>query len=505
LDIRSFNGLMAISLLGFAAVASAASPTTSLVSVGTDGEFPDCGAPENFCFSIGPAVTPDGRYVAFESVAPNIAPGPPLSDPISQVLVHDRQTCTTVRVSESPSGQPGDDPSSDATLSADGQLVAFRSRAGNLVPDSTRGTEQVYVYNAKTQALEMISRSPDGVPGNGNAAVPQISDDGRHVLFQNSASNLVPNDTNDDPDIFVYDRQTETMTRVNVSESGEQANGPSRRPGMSPDGRFVVFDSSASNLVDQPFSSNQVFLLDRDSDENGVFGEPDGRTLTLVSVNDTGEPGNGFSSWGVPSPDGQKVVFSGSASVDNLVPGDTNNDTDVFVRHLDTGTTTRESVGPNGEQTSAGSFFPLDFSADGQFLTFHSAAQELVDGGHNGVTHIFRRNLKTGQNMIISRNSDGELADQSSEVGVMAANGQTVAFTSAATNLEPGFENNLWVNVYVRALQPSDLNGDNVVGVSDLLLLLSEWGAGDCSVADINDDGDVAVADLLELLSSWGM
>lgn len=479
---------------------------TTLVSVGTGGTPPNCGAVETHCYSIQPDITPDGRYVVFSSVAQNITDPPHTPTPILQILIHDRLTCTTTRISETATGQPADKPCNDPSISADGQFVVFTSGASNLWPGVPNLINQIYLWDAATNTIELISKSAAGVPGTQASAVPTISDDGRWIVFQSDAPNLVPGDTNNQPDIFLYDRHTSTLKRVNLTPLGQQANGASRRPSMSPDGRYIVFDSTAQNLTSIPTNNvPQVFVLDRDSDGNGIYDEPGKTSLTLASVNNSGEPSNGFASWGVISPDGRLVAFSGSNTATNLVPGDTNNATDVFVRNLETGTTTRANVRPNGEQSAASAYFPFSFSADGRYLTFHSAAQDLIEGGHNGATHIWRRDLTTGENLIISRNWADELADNSSEVGVITADGNTVAFTSAAYNMIPGGTTNPnWVNVYVRQLRPTDLNGDSVVDVNDLLLLIGQWGSGACAIADVNGDSVVDVNDLLDLIGDWG-
>ncbi len=486
------------------AVAGEDVATTTMVSIGTGGILPECATIETHCYSVHPDITPDGRYAVYASVVQNLVSGPQTPTPIPQIMRHDRLTCTTVRVSETATGQPADKPCEFPSISEDGQVIAFRSRAANLAPGVPNLVDQVYVYDFATDAPVLISKSAAGVAGNASCGGPIISADARWVLFQSDASNLVPGDTNGQPDIFLYDRQTAALQRVNTNAAGEQANGATRRQHMSPSGRFITFDSTATNLVPSaPAVGPQAYLLDRDSDNNGIFDEPGGTSISLVSVNSAGEAANGLVFWPFVSDDGSLVAFWTTAS--NLVDGDTNGVGDIFVHNRATGITTRESVGPNGEQTSAASYFPMHFSADNRYLTFHSPAHELVEGGHNGATHIFRRDLLLGENIIISRNFEGDLADASSEVGVPSASGQTVIFTSAGYNMIPGGTSNPdWVNVYVRSLRPADLTGDGAVGVADLLLLLSAWGDSACSMADLNQDGAIGVADLLLLLADWG-
>src|SRR5690606_10449444 len=130
------------------------------------------------------------------------------------------------------------------------------------------------------------------------------------------------------------------------------------------------------------------------------------------------------------------------SSATNLVLEVSNGASHIYLRDRMLGTTTRESVGPGGQQAAGGTYFPTHFSADGRYMTFHSASQDLVAGGHNGMTHVYRRDLHTGENLIVSRNSQGDFADSSSEVGVISASGDVIVFTSAGNNMIPGGSTN---------------------------------------------------------------
>lgn len=479
------------SLLG-AGIAMA--QTTSIVSVGTAGVLPE-GCPEGVlaCASIVPSISSDGRYVVFMSNVLGLTPG--LPPEAFQILRHDRETCTTVRVSETPDGQPGNFNSWNPAISADGRVIPFGSEATNLVPGVPPSERQIYVYDASTSSIQLVSASELGVAGNASSAGAIVSDDGRWIVFHSDASNLVPDDTNGERDIFVYDRSTDSLKLVSVSESGEQGDGPSGNPHMSADGRYIVFNSMASNFSEIPHPNTlQVYRLDRDANGTGTFDETGGTALELVSLNDQGEPANQEARFSAVSNDGQLVAFASRAS--NLVPGVTNDAIDIYLRDVAGETTSRESVGPDGAETTAGSFWPLRFSADGRFLTFHSPAQELVAGGHNGVTHIIRRDLTTGENIVVSRNSAGDFADQSSEVAAPSAAGDPVAFGSAGNNLIPGgspIPNR--VHVYVRSLD----GAPDVCGISGPLLSLDPWS---------HDFGEVEVGStsppLLATLSNVG-
>jgi Tol biopolymer transport system component len=170
-------------------------------------------------------------------------------------LAHD----TTERVSLGPGGVQGNEQSSGPAISADGRFVAFQSAASNLVPGDTNGAQDIFVRDRQTGTTRRVSVGPGGVQTNAEASsgVPAISADGRFVAFESDATNLVPGDTNGAIDVFVRDRQTGTTRRISVGPGGVQGNSDSGGPAISADGRFVAFVSNASNLV--PGDSNARF------------------------------------------------------------------------------------------------------------------------------------------------------------------------------------------------------------------------------------------------------
>jgi len=198
------------------------------------------------------------------------------------------------------------------------------------------------------------------------------------VAFYSDSDNLVPDDTNDQRDIFVHDRGTGQTTRVSVDSSGAQGNNNSEYPAISADGRFVAFMSLATNLVAGDTNGvMDVFVHDRGT----------GQT-TRVSVASGGAQGNGTSAVPAISADGRFVAFYSYAN--NLVPGDTNRRSDVFIHDRGTGQTTRVSVASGEAQANDSSEYPA-ISADGRFVAFESYADNLVAGDTNGVDDIFVR------------------------------------------------------------------------------------------------------------------
>ena len=283
--------------------------------------------------SLEPAINANGRYVAFISEATNLVPN---SSPLySGVFVHDRQTGITTRVSVSSSGVQGNGLSfTRPSLSADGRYVAFGSDAPNLVANDTNGTApDVFVRDRQLGQTELVSVNSAGVQGNGPSNSAVISADGSHVAFWSNATNLVANDTNFSPDIFVHDRGTGQTERASVASDGTEANGGSEKPAISADGRYVVFYSGASNLV----TGDSNGLLD-------IFWHDmqTGKT-ERASVATNGAQANGQNLAPSISGDGLSVVFVSAAR--NLSGDDANNTEDVYLH---------EPGGPGGGPETIG-------------------------------------------------------------------------------------------------------------------------------------------------------
>ena len=222
--------------------------TTTRVSVRSNGSQANN-------VSYTPRISGDGRSVAFVSLASNLVPGD--TNRTADVFVHDRQSGTTSRVSVSSDGHQAAKRRSDApSISADGRFVAFVSLASNLVPGDTYGKADVFVRDRQSGTTSKVSLRSDGDQVNWPSLDPSISADGRYVAFRSGAAKLVAGDTNGKPDLFVRDRRTGTTSRVSLRSNDGQANGNSDVASISADGRFVAFDSSASNLV--PGDTNGV-------------------------------------------------------------------------------------------------------------------------------------------------------------------------------------------------------------------------------------------------------
>jgi len=187
------------------------------------------------------------------------------------------------------------------------------------------------------QTITRVSVSTTGQEGNGNSTGPAISHDGRYVAFSSEATNLVSGDTNLMRDIFVHDRETGVTIRVSAGPGGAQANEESDRPTISGDGRLVAFYSDANNLIPDDTNEDQdIFVHDRDPDENGVFDEGNGLTL-LASVATDGDRADDDSNRPSISSSGRYIAFRTKATT--LVPGDDDEADDILVHDLLTSTT----------------------------------------------------------------------------------------------------------------------------------------------------------------------
>ena len=379
-------------------------------------------------------ISASGRFAVYSSTASNLVDGD--TNWVSDVFVHDRQTGETTRASIDGAGNQGNSLSQFPRISAHGRFVAFESMASNLVPGDTNGALDVFVRDRQSGKTTRVSLAADGAQGNSASGVPCPSSGGRFVGFESLASNLVAGDSNESTDVFVHDRQTLETTRVSVDSQGRQANGSSAGSSMGSMGRYVAFESLASNLVDDDTNRvSDVFVHDHQT----------GGT-TRISVDSRGRQANGGNSAPSLSADGRFVAFGSYAS--NLVDGDTNQDIDVFVHDRQTGGTTRISVDSQGREANGSSGIPA-ISADGRWIAFHSFASNLVEGDNNGSLDIFVHDRKTGTTTRASLTEGGRETNGPSLDPTISSGGRFVAFESEAFNLVPRDDNGT-VDVFVR-------------------------------------------------------
>ncbi len=353
------------------------------------------------------------------------------------------QETPTERVSVTPNGDEQGRNHGSGVISDDGRQVVFWTDADNIAPRDDCCSLDVFVRDKTAGTTKLVSAAVSGERGNGHSGPGAISHDGRYIAFESEASDLVDNDTNGVADVFVRDMEKGITTRVSVGLGAAQANGASREPDISADGRMIVFQSHASNLDPSDNGpsgwtrSRQVFVHDR------TMG-----TTRLLSRTITGSIGNAHSSQPAISSDGRVAAFTSSAS--NLVAGDTNRQNDVFVRDLTTGIIERVSVGVGGVQGNWYSERP-SLSGDGQIVAFESGASNLVVGDGNRNDDIFVRDRGAAATRRVSIPSMGVEGVGSSRFASVSANGRYVAFHSSDSNFVGG-DTNWYTDVYVHDL-----------------------------------------------------
>ncbi len=289
---------------------------TRLVSVSSSGQQGNQGS--HYC-----SISGDGRYVAFQSEASNPVTGD--TNGRTDVFVHDVLTGETTRVSVSSTGRQGNDYSRDPSISRDGRYVAFDSYSTNLVFGDTNLSADIFVYDQQTRQTARVSVNSLGKQADRSSFYPSISGDGRYVSFESAARNLVSGDSNNNWDVFVRDQETGQTERVSVNSTGEEGNGLSEKASISDNGRFVAFQSSASNLAGGDYGYLDIFVHDRLT-----------RQTERASVSSGGQQANDHSIGASISGDGHFVAFESTAS--NLVQGDTNGKEDIFVHQYLPGT-----------------------------------------------------------------------------------------------------------------------------------------------------------------------
>lgn len=347
-----------------------------------------------------PSISADGRYVAFHSLANNLVAND--TNGSFDIFVHDRNNGTTERLSVTSENIQGGADSQHPSISADGRYVAFHSLANNLVVNDTNDSFDIFVQDRNSGITERVSISSDSIQGEANSQHPSISSDGRYVVFHSLATNLVTKDINGAIDIFVYDRNSNTIELVNVANNGSQANDDSAYPSISADGRYVAFDSIANNLVTSDTNgARDVFIHDR-SDKN----------TERVSVADDGSQGDSTSTFASISADGRYVAFTSFAV--NLVANDTTDicifnicPLNILVHDRNKNKTERVSVASNGTQANDSSYFH-SISANGRYVAFSSDANNLVTDNNSGYTDIFVYDRGIG----IDSDSDGVPDDE---------------------------------------------------------------------------------------------
>lgn len=436
--------------------------------------------------ALRPRLSADGRHAVFESDSTNLVPG---IINTGHVFVRDRLANTTTLESVSSTGKKGNAPSREPDISGDGRFVAFTSLSTNLVTPDFNGVDDIFVRDRLLGTTERISVALGGGPGNGGSRWPSLSGDGRYVAFESAASDLVVGDDNGSIDVFVRDRLAGTTTLVSVTAAGLPADNGGFEPQLSADGRWVAFLSSSLDLTGPGGSSHpQVMLRDL---LTGV--------TTIESVNGGLEPGNS-SSWGLAlSEDARVLAFVSGAT--NLVPGDTNLRPDAFVRDRTSSLTLRISVFPDGtqaEDVSGVLSHSLAITGDGTRVAFDTHA-DLHGSGVEESPDIYVYDLATDLLTCVTVTPGGQASDSWSSDPCFSRDGRVLAIESSATNLVPADANGWFVDA-LAADQPAATwawLGHGLAGADGVPLLRAHGTLAGGSNVSLSLEGAAASAPLI--------
>jgi Tol biopolymer transport system component len=400
--------------------------------------------------SFDPSLSENGGVLAFESLAGNLADDDAAGLP--DVMRKDTQSGALTLVSRDENGATVNTPAPssppcvplmpgapfpsqfNADISGDGRYVVFQSDDADLIAGGGNGFTQVFLKDTQTEALTLISADASGVPGNGDSGNPVISRDGRFVAFDSVASNLVGSgpgaDTNGVRDVFRKARDTGAIVSASIGDDNvTQGNGDSSNPDISSDGSVVVFESLATNLLGIGGDTN----LQRDIYRRDVVVG----TTFLVSVSADGRQANEASFAPSVTDDGRRVAFHSRATT--LTPAPTPDGTSqVFLKDMARAflTVTLVSVGEDSVMQGNGDSQRASVSGDGRFVAFDSAANNLVAGDRAGVSDIFVKAIASGAITRVSVAEDGLTeANAASFSATISADGRYVAFESDASNL----------------------------------------------------------------------
>jgi Tol biopolymer transport system component len=336
------------------------------------------------------------------------------------IFVRDTVAGTTTRVE-------GGGASRDVAFSENGRYVVFSSFSDATEADEGGG---IFLYDLTDHHLERVSVNDSGQAADELCLDPSISPDGRFVVFDSIANNLDPRASHDNWQLFVRDRDLGTTRLLTVDRTGGEANDESGNAALSADGRYIAFDSWASDLVAGDINDSlDVYLRDTVKGSNVRISVPDPR-LPFEFDADSEAPSI--------SADGRYIAFSSEAG--NLVLGDTNGSEDVFVRDVQAGTTTRVSVSSSGEEGDQSSY-SASMSADGRYVAFASVAAHLVADHPAHNADIYLHDMQTGETTLVSEVPGGGTVTGDSESPKLSGDGRFIAFVSSVANLVPGDTN----------------------------------------------------------------
>lgn len=374
------------------------------------------------------SISTDGRFVSFVT---NAALDPIDTNTVPDVYVRDTlaNTVSLVSVNYANTGA-GDLDSHNLKISPDGRYILFYSRAQNLLATALPTSEvRLYLRDVQAGATELASPTHNGTAPTGSTGFGDISADGRFVVFASSATNIVTNDTNGHSDVFLYDRLFGTMRLVSQSHSGLLADGPSTLPYISCDGAKIVFMSSATNLttVSDLNGQSDVFITH-------TAGE------TAVTSNITPNSDQISRSEGI-SCDGQTAILTSNAT--NLTSESPSTSTPtLYAFATSSGLIQRVNKSSGGNLDNRVSARNSSVNGDGRFILFVSNSSTLVPNDTNGSTDLFLRDMQKGTtHRMVLRHDGSEIAQGSPNEPHISNNGHWFTFTTNDRYLTPQTQN----------------------------------------------------------------
>ncbi len=427
--IKTKMFLMILIVLTFLTLISVKADVKNMerVSVGTNGVEAD----ESSFYGY---LSNDGRYVTFESYATNWSPDQNGNDDCFgncvDIFVRDRVQDKTTRVTIGYNGEPTNEDSFHPIITADGRYIAYSSYASNLVPGDTnrdawsRNGLDVFLYDRLTAQTQRVSLNWSGGQIKGNS-VGVISGDSHYIYFASNGDGIVQNESNSQLTTNIYMRDWRAGTNKRITSdfiSGGFPNDTVNRPQTNYDGRYVVYESYATNLTPNDNNGHKdIFLYDRNSDQT-----------ILISKPFNGGQSNGDSSSAEISSDGKFVIFLSEAA--NLVPGDTNGFMDIFVYTVDTAQIKRVNVSDSDQQAN-GLSVEASICGDGSVVSFTSEATNLVPGDTNNHRDVFFYSFDQGKMSVATINNNQVLGNGKAHRSFLAPDCQSIVFASSATNL----------------------------------------------------------------------
>lgn len=443
--------------------------------------------------SSAPVLTPDGNLVAFYSGASSLVSGEsgggPDGNGSDDVFLYDRSTGLTARVSLGDDEQEGNGNSRYPSISSDGALVAFESKAENLVGGDINGETDIFVRDVGSGTTRLVSRTSSGAQGQGDSYRPSISADGSAVAFHSTSRFHTDGSSGGRYQVFIRELDSSSVELVSVAPDGDAGIGHSSNAGISRDGRYIVFQSEAYLVEGVSNDHERVYRRDRST-----------RRTIHVSRTSAGGEENEDSGDASVSADGQFVAFESRAS--NLVPGDTNGERDVFVRDILGNQTILVSVALSGGAANGYSGDPK-ISPDGRYVVFESNATNLVEDPPQ-VRGVYRRDLQTGTTVLLSKAEDGIAPNGDSSNPAISQTGNLVVFESNATNLVVD-DTNGWRDIFIWNQEGlvDDADGDGIANADDTCPEVAAQdqtdsdGDGQGDACDPDDDAD-GVLDLVD-------